>query len=628
MKSSAKRMWPAWLWMLPLLIAVAAIGMRGLTIDSYWFDEIFTLRMSGGEFNGPWSAADIWNVAAAEPFHPPGYHLLVAGWGGIAGWSEFAIRAVSLVCGVLAVAWIYRLGRDVAGNALTGSSSAVLLAFSAFFGLYLHEARPYTLYVLLTVMMLWAYWRYALAPARPRTWHGLLLAVSAAGLLYTHYFAAMIGAALGLYHLVLVGKGRRWWRTLGWMVAGSLLFLPWAISALPALAGAMAWQHNVTLVALMDVPETVRAIGVEFTNASAAFVAVLVALGLFTQSRAAWYFGVVTAAYLLLALLVNARLQLLTHIRYLIGLAPLIAALAALGVTRLAQQRIPVALVLGIWISAGLWLTADTSYVRRMNGGPFWHMPWVQLREEVQARAQDGDLVIMHLPDIVWRWMHDPLAAHYLHGLPVRAEQMESLPGMTDEDYASLARSYFNNTDRLWLAYDPEQPPSRLALFDQTAKEQFVYCGAIRADESINLSLYARIPDQSAFAHFGADSSIEVWLLEALPHQPMPQSGMLNVMLGWRSGPEVPRDTYSVALHVRPVDSIPDTAPPAAQVDSGLPDAASSCQMLDLDLTGLPQGDYLVEALVYDWRTGERQPAHSEDQSLPDRIRLGQITVQ
>ena len=77
-----------------LIIAVLAIfalvicmwiGMR----QSIWFDEAYSILVARH------TPAEIVALAAADT-HPPGYYLLLHGWGAIAGWSEFALRSLSV----------------------------------------------------------------------------------------------------------------------------------------------------------------------------------------------------------------------------------------------------------------------------------------------------------------------------------------------------------------------------------------------------------------------------------------------------------------------------------------------------------------------------------------------------
>ncbi|MBZ0286104.1 MAG: hypothetical protein K8I30_00710, partial [Anaerolineae bacterium] len=93
--------------MIALLLAVMALGARGLGQDALWLDEYWSLAHAGGLES--LSPVEVWGrIAASDPWQTPGYYLLLNLWGGRVGWSAFAGRALSLLAGMLAVAWVYR----------------------------------------------------------------------------------------------------------------------------------------------------------------------------------------------------------------------------------------------------------------------------------------------------------------------------------------------------------------------------------------------------------------------------------------------------------------------------------------------------------------------------------------
>ncbi len=99
-----------WLWLVPLLILLAALALPRLDQDGLWYDEIWSLRNAGGAHYGPLSPAGIWEqVAFNDPHQAFGYPYLLAAWGSVAGWSEYAGRLLSLFAALLAVALTYRL---------------------------------------------------------------------------------------------------------------------------------------------------------------------------------------------------------------------------------------------------------------------------------------------------------------------------------------------------------------------------------------------------------------------------------------------------------------------------------------------------------------------------------------
>ena len=111
----------------------------------------------------------------------------------LVGWSEVAVRALSLFFGMLTLAWVYRTGRDLLAPR-AGLLAALLLSASVFFLAYMIHARAFTLIALCSTLCIWSYWRLVLHP-RPTGMGapaGLLL--GSVGLLYSHYFSCAVSA--------------------------------------------------------------------------------------------------------------------------------------------------------------------------------------------------------------------------------------------------------------------------------------------------------------------------------------------------------------------------------------------------------------------------------------------------
>jgi hypothetical protein len=206
-------------WIGVVGVAVA-LRLYGLTTQSLWHDELFT-RYAATQ-SSLWAAID---VGAVQDVHPPGFVAAMYAWVRLAGDSEAALRLPSVLAGVLAVAWIARLG-EAWFDRRTGLVAALLTAVSWLPIYYAQEARPYAwLFVgsIALVERITAAWR---APSRP----GPLLQVAAIGvaLAYLHYFGALfVALAYGAWG---IGEARRRSGLRGWaaVVGGTLVAgLPW-----------------------------------------------------------------------------------------------------------------------------------------------------------------------------------------------------------------------------------------------------------------------------------------------------------------------------------------------------------------------------------------------------------------
>ena len=72
---------------------------------------------------------ETWATVTIDPDQAYGLPLIYSVWGRVFGWSNFAMRALPLFAGLLALTWTYRTGRDLFAP-LVGLVAAMLLATS------------------------------------------------------------------------------------------------------------------------------------------------------------------------------------------------------------------------------------------------------------------------------------------------------------------------------------------------------------------------------------------------------------------------------------------------------------------------------------------------------------------
>lgn len=174
-----------WTWSLTAIMLLAiAIRLIGLSMQSLTMDECFErdrTEMTIGEL-----------IHDPNSF-PPLYHLILNAWLVIDD-SEFALRTFSVVCGLLALWslwWIVRrvIGEDVAWWAL------LIGACSPFHVFYSQEGRVYMLYLLLALLAVGFFLRWARDGS---AWDcaGFVAVAVVGG--YVHYFFAIVLLTLGL----------------------------------------------------------------------------------------------------------------------------------------------------------------------------------------------------------------------------------------------------------------------------------------------------------------------------------------------------------------------------------------------------------------------------------------------
>ncbi len=608
-----------WLWVLiPLLLVTTWLGARGLNADPFWLDEVWSAYNAGGAHTGPLSPAELWTRNAIEnPRNAVGYHLLLSGWGALVGWTPFATRASSLLIGVLAVAWTYRLGRDLA-SPVAGLTAAMVVGTSAFYVYFLHELRTYTLSVLLTVVTVWAYWRIT-ETRTPSRWLyiGFLLAV--AGILYTYYLAAVVIGMLSLYHLLFIPKTRQWWAIPALIGIAGILFLPWLGAMFAGLE--LATGDDLLHTKSLDAGALIGNLAYYFSNGIIPLAVIAMAFGLRKGTRAAWFFALVSAALVIVA---NSRLQVIAagRERYVLMLWPLIAVVCGIGFDNLwsfpgKALALP---LLGVWALIGIHTSLGTDFTRDIPGAQ--PLPWDAVANVLSAEASAEDAVIVHAPVGNWVW-EITTSDYYLHDVPARFTLLESLPGATAEELRESEREFVDGAPQVWLGLDKRIPPAPvLAELVETLSEDFVSCGTVFDSPRMSLTLYMRKPagfdPDSAVMRFG--DGVTLAYNSLLPEQ---ASRILDMSLIWAISPNIPPYTYSVALHV--VDSENHLV---EQQDYGLPVESLACRKSTIPLDDLPAGEYVLMAAVYGWENGERLPGTiATTGQHGDRLPIGTFTI-
>ena len=322
-----------WLWaLLPLLLA-AALAIPLLDVDAFNGDEPASLIAAGMLRSGPLSLEASWSfITNSDRNQTYGFLSLLTIWGRLVGWSEVAVRALSLFFGLLALAWVYRTGQDLIA-VRAGFFAALLLSASVFFLAYMIHARAFTLVALCTALCIWSYWRIVLHLRPPSRGAQAGLLLGSVGLLYAHYFCALFLPVLGLFHLLFAPKNRRWWQP---------VFLL-GLAALLAMLQLPAFQHGLNDAVIDEVlhtraltaPALVSNFASIMTNGlldpsspldELLLVSLPVLLALFTFLRlrrgnsasAIWLLVFASAALLSLVIVINEVLRILpvTRIRY------------------------------------------------------------------------------------------------------------------------------------------------------------------------------------------------------------------------------------------------------------------------------------------------------------------------
>ena len=662
-----------------MLILLLAAGLRfhRLGEQSFWNDEGNSYVQAGR------SLSDI-AANAARDIHPPGYYWLLAAWRGLAGESEFALRALSTLASVFSCAFVYALGKRLFGTA-AGIAAALFTALNTFNIYYAQEARMYALLALWSVGAMWALvglmfagdesftGRDGLRPS-PTTplWRWIIaLAVFNAAGLYTQYafpfvmLAQGVLAVLWLLAEVLQPGDRRThlrgaWRRLiayaGANLLALLLYLPW----LPiALGQVTSWPN--TGGGQSSIPDALvtilrwLAFGIT-ENPGALAVAVYFFL----------LFGLLTAA-------VSPQKRGWWRLLLPVMWAALpVALFLALGMFRPANLKLllPAQLGFALWMGRGVWvlwnlqpryreaqenpspaaahlhdfrvrlgrvlprLAAGAGVValavNLWSGVPALYSDPAYQRDDyrgiaaaISAELRPGDAIILDAPN-----QEEVFRYYYRGDAPVY-----TLPpglGGDDDETRSLVGEIINQYDRAFVVFwgEAERDPNRVVetTLDSETYEagQDIWYGTARLARYV---MPAPMPTPTPVnARFGDTITLESYALSAQTVQP---GDVLQVELRWTTDSLIER-RYKVFLQL--LDS---SAVLAAQRDSepgggSLPTVDWTPGETVSDNHGLlisrdlPPGDYTLIVGLYD----SDDPAARLPVGEGDYVVLGTIRVE
>ncbi|MGB7338730.1 MAG: glycosyltransferase family 39 protein [Phototrophicaceae bacterium] len=209
---------------LPILIAILLFGfftrMIYLDVQSIWADEAFTYIATQSD--------TFWQTIAAD-VHPPLYFMMITGWSWLAGTSEFSLRLPSVLSGMVAMAGLVAITREILRHRPHPYSTIIpliavlLFALSDLEVMVAQEARSYTFHGIWVTFSVLYYLRWIRTNNRL---DAMLFVVHTLLILFTHYIGVFTPISLG-FHALCFLRGRQRIITIGLLIVSALIFLPW-----------------------------------------------------------------------------------------------------------------------------------------------------------------------------------------------------------------------------------------------------------------------------------------------------------------------------------------------------------------------------------------------------------------
>lgn len=371
-------------WRFPGVVLVVVLAAMAVSLaiglqQSVWFDEAYSITLAKQ------SVAGLIHATSLDT-HPPFYYLLLKAWAGLFGWSELALRSLSvLMMGAAMVIAVLTMRRHMGSRAAGGA--LLLVALSPFMLRYGFEIRMYSMALLIGVAATAVLLRAVTATGQSRWWWYAAYAALVAIGVYTLYYVALVWVAHAVWLIVRAWRQQRSLRAIVRQprvlayVASVVLFLPWlgilvhqlGNGALTSVARQLTTENMVGLVSfwfLYTPPYELNGLTSLVVVAIIVAIVMLVGRGLKAATGPQRRFMLLLALYVAVPTALIALVSLVKPMyleRYLahamIGLLLLIAACVAV-LTKKGWRP-------AYWLLAGFMIISAYGTVRLMHTGNY-----------------------------------------------------------------------------------------------------------------------------------------------------------------------------------------------------------------------------------------------------------------
>ena len=586
-----------------ILLLASAIGANGLNADIIWGDELASV-VHMGAFNPPHTPQQvIQSIHENSPDHVPLYYLLGSGWSRLVGWSQLALRYLSLLAGVMMLAWFYRFTLD-AVDKRTALVAVFLMANNAFAMFYFHELRGYTLLLLLIVVHMWLYFRLMRHGRHPwRLW--ALFVASATAIFYAHVLGLIMLAGLGLSHFLVERWSRRAVEILfGWAVCFAL-FLPYLSTMLSA---GLTWGETkrATSATLLGEPLVVllaNGLGV---------LLIPLALNLayqmwFRHHSFVWRLILLSTVLGAILVLVSWTFSLiaLNRMRYFLVLWVPCMILIAYSLTVLTRSNGVIVLVAAIWAVAGVHLGGSGLIQEYATVGKrTWQFP--PLHEYVvflQGNVRSNDYLVGFSESLTLnenRSNYDWGISDYYLDAQLGIDGVFLHTNLKRYRLQQDVRSILETRPHILLAHDRSNVPLNYAKTLETVKEDFLSCDLIVDDPTLLIRRYAHpvMGCNHEAAPIEYENGIKV-VDRAVQFDE--DTERINVLTWWDVPDEAMLEEYNISLQI-----IASDGQNVRQIDRHLYDNIVPWSVVELSTADLTADDYTLVLILYRRDSGSK----------------------
>lgn len=526
------------LWLLVLIMMLAtAVRLYDLEVRSLWEDEGWTLVLSQGP-----TIPDIVQRMAFDQ-HPPIYFVAIHLWRDVAGSTEFALRMLSVLTGLVGVAGIYQLGQVMFGRT-AGILAALFLALSDHHIDLSQDVRHYAQLATFVILSSWYYFRL-IQSKQPSRGTRIGYVLTSIILLYSHYLGGFVLICQVIHMLLFVRPFKRLWWVGFHFGAICLGFLPW----LPIVIRQNQVRWETPLYYLNSLPNshaTYIMVRDALLGKQYGITVVLIGLGLvwmiyektavrfkFRPLHPTLFVILWAVGFTVLSFYLNAEKQFLT-IRNFVLVTPAIALAVGHGLANL-QLRVRLFMITVLMVVA--LTTVDTRQLKP---------PWREVVHTITDYHSKNEPILMDI------WVGDFPGRYY-----VEQEIGESTPWLSireaaDEykaEFLPAILTYIRERDAFWVIYWKSIPIEEQDYAGIFANENFQQTAAFQVDHAgnlINVYRYDRL-DENSVADFGEDGETIVSLKRFSVDGTFSAGSKLTTRFLWVADQQ-PRVDYSISM--------------------------------------------------------------------------------
>jgi mannosyltransferase len=441
--------------LLSLVILAFALRLYHLDYQSLWRDEVDAILFARRDLSG------LFPLFVQPGHNGPLYYVVLHFWIGLVGDSEFTVRFFSLICGVLSVPLIFKLGRWWVGR---GGSllAATLCATSPYLVWYSQDAKMYALLLLLSMLSTLI---YLLALERNRIYLWLSYLVTVGISMYVHLLAVLI---IPFHVLLFLATWPRYRTALkSWLATFAILVLPylplarWEIPVLvsPFTSGYQFYSlHEMLTILLFTFSLNLRPY--QGLLPITLFIFLLLAgmllyrrgngraaspslKALLTDRQESISLGLYLFVPIVGLFLISLGMPIFTD-RYLIGVVPAYLLLLACGLVAVGHRSVPLA------VGCLALLLVCNLYVLSLQGHTKIKSDFRAAAEYVEEDGR-GDLMIFLIPH--GRLVFD----YYYHDQFAWADAPYTDGGLEAEEVAQAMEEATAGRDEAWLVISEEE---------------------------------------------------------------------------------------------------------------------------------------------------------------------------